>query len=79
MKSSQKSFQGCTPHKKSKNPGLYEHWNICLYFKILKKIVQLADTTYSGKCYPKKITEKGETVKSSGLCANGAGFAEDRL
>lgn len=79
MKSSQNSFEGCTPHKESKNPGSYEHRSICLYFEILKKNVQLADTTYSGKCYPKKNTEKGETVKSSGLCANGAGFAEDRL
>lgn len=32
-----------------------------------------------GSVIQKIITEKDETVKSSGLCANGAGFAEDRL
>lgn len=78
MKSSLKSFEVCTPHK----GRTQVHMNTEAFantLRFLKKKVQLADATYSGKRYPKKITEKDETVKSSGLCANGAGFADDRL
>lgn len=81
MKNSRKSLVGCTPYEESKNPGSYENCSVCLHFEILKKNVQLADTTYAGKCYPKKLQKKINLFKekSSELCDNGAGFAEQRL